>query len=197
MRFLFLKFFLAEGSLPQVVCRLDEVKAERSSLVRRAGFGWSDCPNDAVPQADRERVVGGALIQEELAWLHDESFDLDLIGYATELERLLGARRRRGWVRRRRGRLVIPRLRRNAEPTGDDDKRCYDEGVLGRPSQISSSVPKERPRMADPAVIRRVMRVDENTVANTAQRRSCACEHVHLAAGPDSSRRACRAGQAG
>jgi hypothetical protein len=59
-------------------------------LVRRAGFGWSDRPDDAVPQADRERVVAGALIQEELAWLRDESFDLDLIGFdATELERLL------------------------------------------------------------------------------------------------------------
>jgi hypothetical protein len=47
-------------------------------------------PNDAVPQADRERVVADALIQEELAWLRDESFDLDLIGFdATELERLL------------------------------------------------------------------------------------------------------------
>ena len=63
-----------------------QVKAERFFLVRRAGFGWSDRPDDAVPQADRERVVAGALIQEELAWLRDESFDLDLIGFdATEL----------------------------------------------------------------------------------------------------------------
>ena len=55
--------------------------------MRRAGFGWSDRPDDAVPQADRERVVAGALIQEELALLRDESFDLDLIGFdATDLE---------------------------------------------------------------------------------------------------------------
>jgi hypothetical protein len=34
--------------------------------------------------------VAGALIQEELALPHNESFDLDLIGFdATELERLL------------------------------------------------------------------------------------------------------------
>ena len=66
-------------------------------MLQRAGFGWSDCPNDAVPQADREPVVGGTLIQEELAWLRDESLELDLIGYATERERLPGlttARRR-------------------------------------------------------------------------------------------------------
>jgi hypothetical protein len=42
----------------------------------------------------RRRIVSGllrgALIQEDLAWLRDESFDLDLIGFdATELERLL------------------------------------------------------------------------------------------------------------
>jgi hypothetical protein len=56
-------------------------------LVRRAGLGCSDGPDDAVPQADRERVVAGALIQEELVLLHDESFDLDLIGFdATELD---------------------------------------------------------------------------------------------------------------
>ena len=48
--------------------------------MRRAGFGWSDRPNDAVRQGYRERVVARALIQEELALLHDESFDLDLIG---------------------------------------------------------------------------------------------------------------------
>jgi hypothetical protein len=84
-----LKFFLRR-SLPQVFSRLVEVKAERFLLVRRAGFGWSDRPNDAVPQADRERVVAGALIQEELPWLRDASFDLDLIGFdASELERLL------------------------------------------------------------------------------------------------------------
>ena len=59
-------------------------------MVRRAGFGWSDRPDDAVPHANRERVVAGALIQEGLALLHNESFDLDLIGFdATELERLL------------------------------------------------------------------------------------------------------------
>ena len=58
--------------------------------MRRAGLGWSDPPNDTVPQADRERVVAGALIREGLALLHNESFDLDLIGVdATELERLL------------------------------------------------------------------------------------------------------------
>jgi hypothetical protein len=58
--------------------------------MRRAGFGWSDRPDDAVPHADRERVVVGALIQEEMALLDNESFDLDLIGFAaTELERLL------------------------------------------------------------------------------------------------------------
>jgi hypothetical protein len=93
-----LEVFLAEGSLPQVFGGLDEVKAERFLPVRRAGFGWSHCPDDAVPQADRARVVAGALVQEELAWLRDESFDLDLIGFdATELERLLAladARRR-------------------------------------------------------------------------------------------------------
>jgi hypothetical protein len=60
---------------------LDEVKAERFFLVRRAGFGWSNRPDDAVPHADRERVVAGALIQEGLAWLRDGSFDLDLIGF--------------------------------------------------------------------------------------------------------------------
>ena len=37
----------------------------------------------------RERVVAGALI-EDPAWLRDESFDLDLIGFAaTDLEPLL------------------------------------------------------------------------------------------------------------
>jgi hypothetical protein len=48
--------------------------------------GGSDSPNDAVPHADRERW--GFLIQEVLALLRDESFELDLIGYASELERL-------------------------------------------------------------------------------------------------------------
>ena len=104
--------------------------------MRRAGFGWSDRPNDAVPQADRERVVGGVLIQEELAWLRDESFELDLIGYASELERLLGLTD--GTAPDDGEGDGHSGLRRNAEPTGDDDKRCYDEGVLGRPSQISS-----------------------------------------------------------
>jgi hypothetical protein len=36
--------------------------------------------NDAFPQAEREWVVAGALI-EDPAWLRDESFDLDLIGF--------------------------------------------------------------------------------------------------------------------
>ena len=58
--------------------------------MRRAGCGWSDRPDDAVPHADRERPVAGALIQEAPAFLHNESFHLDLIGFdATELERLL------------------------------------------------------------------------------------------------------------
>jgi hypothetical protein len=59
-------------------------------LVRRAGFGWSGRPEQEFRRRDRERAVAGALIQEELAWLRDGSFDLDLIGFdATELERLL------------------------------------------------------------------------------------------------------------
>ena len=58
-------------------------------MVRRAGCGGSDRPDNAVPHADRERAAG-ALIQEAPALLHNESFDLDLIGFdATELERLL------------------------------------------------------------------------------------------------------------
>jgi hypothetical protein len=58
--------------------------------MRRAGCGWSDRPDDAVPHADRERAVAGALIQEAPPLLHNESFDLDLIGFdVTELERLL------------------------------------------------------------------------------------------------------------
>lgn len=69
---------------------MDQVKAEQFFLVRYAGCGWSDRPDDAVPQRDRERAVAGALIQEAPPLLHDESFDLDLIGYdATDLEPLL------------------------------------------------------------------------------------------------------------
>ena len=56
---------------------------------------------------------------EELAWLRDESFELDLIGYASELERLLGLTDGTAPDDGHAG------LRRNAEPTGDDDKRCY------------------------------------------------------------------------
>jgi hypothetical protein len=36
--------------------------------VRRIGFGWSNRPDDGLPQADRGRVVAGALI-EDSAWL--------------------------------------------------------------------------------------------------------------------------------
>jgi hypothetical protein len=71
MQFLFLKFFLAEGSIPQVFGRFEEVKAERV-------LHWCCAPGSAgptvptaVPKTDRERIVGGVLIQEELAWLRD------------------------------------------------------------------------------------------------------------------------------
>jgi hypothetical protein len=78
-------------------------------LVRRTGFGWSERRDDAVPHAYREQVVAGALIQEELARLRDESFDLDLSGFnVTELERLLALADSEGWVGRRRGRIAEP-----------------------------------------------------------------------------------------
>ena len=66
---------------------IGQVKAKRLLFVR-IGFGWSTS-NDALPQAERDRVVAGALM-EDPAWLRDESFDLDLTGSMRRtLERLL------------------------------------------------------------------------------------------------------------
>ena len=71
--------------LPQVFSGLYEV---RSRGFYSCGASGSAGPtvNDALPQVHPERVVAGALI-EDPAWLRDESFDLDLIGFdATDLE---------------------------------------------------------------------------------------------------------------
>jgi hypothetical protein len=64
---------------------LDQVKAER--------FSWCGAPGSAGPTVRTTQFptrIVSALIQEGRALLHNESFDLDLIGFdATELERLL------------------------------------------------------------------------------------------------------------
>jgi hypothetical protein len=48
-------------------CTLDQSKAERFFLVRRVRL-IRPSGRHSFAQADRERVVAGTLIQEELAW---------------------------------------------------------------------------------------------------------------------------------
>ena len=53
MRFLLLRFFLRRDYYHKLLV-IGSSKGRAIFLVRRAGFGWSDRPDDAVPHADRE-----------------------------------------------------------------------------------------------------------------------------------------------